>query len=136
MKQFKFTTLLLLIGAFFLIQPAYAMIETHSAQSAATIEKQNNDLKKEFKAQKRMAKLERLFKKAGVDFKDPVNKWMWFWIFGWGAAIVLSVIATAAAVGGAFSGGFGIWYALALIGWAAGLFGTISLVIWLVKKFS
>jgi ABC-type multidrug transport system fused ATPase/permease subunit len=135
MKHFKFTTLLLLIGAFFFTQPAFAMIETHTAQSEASIKKQNNDLKKEFKAQKRMAKLEKLFKKAGVDFKDPVNKWMWFWIFGWAAAIVLAIVGAAIVVG-TVGTGFGIGGIIALIGWLAGLFGTVSLVIWLVKKFS
>ena len=52
MKQMKFTTLLLLLGAFFLVQPAFAMIETHNTVSTAAIEKQKNDLKKEFKAEK------------------------------------------------------------------------------------
>ncbi len=129
MKQMKFTTLLLLIGAFFFIQPTYAMIETHSSQSTATtIEKQKNDLKKEFKAQKRMAKFEKLFKKAGVDFSDPVNKWMWFWIFGWGAGLVLSILAAATV-----TSGFGALWLLSSLCWLA---GSVSLVIWLVKKFS
>ena len=131
MKQLKFTTLLLLLGAFFLVQPSYAMIETHNAVSTTTIEKQKNDLKKEFKMQKRMAKFEKLFQKAAVDFKDPVNKWMWFWIFGWGAAIVLSIVGAAAVTG--LSAGFGIWYLLASL---CGLFGSISLIIWVVKKFA
>jgi ABC-type multidrug transport system fused ATPase/permease subunit len=135
MKHFKFTTLLLLIGAFFFVQPSYAMIETHNAQSTATIEKQTKDLKKEFKAQKRMAKLEKLFNRAGVDFKDPVNKWMWFWIFGWAAALVLAIIGVAI-VAGTVGTGFGIGSIIALIGWLAGLFGTISLIIWIVKKFA
>lgn len=125
----KFTTLLLLLGAFFLVQPAFAMIETHNTVSTAAIEKQKNDLKKEFKAEKRMAKFEKLFKKAGVDFKDPVNKWMWFWIFGWGAGIVISILAAATVTGGGFGG---LWI-LSSLCWLA---GTVSLVIWLVKKFS
>jgi hypothetical protein len=118
MKQFTLTALFLIFGAFFLSQPSYAMIEPHNGQSTATIEKQKNDLKKEFKAEKRMAKFEKLFKKA-IDLKDPVNKWMWFWIFGWGASIVLLALP-------------GVWILSSL----AGLFGTVSLVIWLVKKFA
>lgn len=121
MKQMKFTTLLLLLGAFLLAQPSYAMFETHNTTSTALIEKQKNDLKKEFKVQKRMAKFEKLFKKAGIDFSDPVDKWMWFWIFGWGAGLVLYLLLPNT-----------LW-ALSSLAW---LFGTVSLVIWLVKKFS
>ena len=128
MKQMKITTLLLLISAFFLVQPAYAMLETRTSTATATIEKQKNDLKKEFKAEKRMAKLQKFFKKA-IDFKDPVNKWMWFWIFGWGAGIVLSILAVATVTGG----GFGAIWLLSSLCW---LFGSVSLIIWLVKKFS
>jgi len=61
---------------------------------------------------------------AGVDFEDPVDKWMWFWIFGWGASIAISILA----------GILGIGF-LGFIGYAAGLFGTVSLIIWIIKKF-
>ena len=64
---------------------------------------------------------------AGIDFQDPVNKWMWFWIFGWGAGLLLSILGAATL----FSGG-GILWILSYLCW---LFGTVSLVIWLVKKF-
>lgn len=67
---------------------------------------------------------------------DPVDKWFWFWVIGWGAAIVLSIIAAAVVVGGAFTGGFGIGAILYLIAYLAGLFGSVSLIVWLVKKFA
>jgi len=33
--------------------------------------------------------------KPQIDFSDPVDKWMWFWIFAWGGALVLSILAAA-----------------------------------------
>jgi len=44
----------------------------------------------EKKLEKRKAKLESKGKNAGIDLEDPVEKWMWFWIFGWGAALAIS----------------------------------------------
>ena len=67
---------------------------------------------------------------------DPVDKWFWFWIIGWGAALLLSIIGGVVAVGGAFTGGFGFGAILILLGYLAGLFGTVSLIVWLVKKFA
>lgn len=127
MKQIKFTTLLLLIGAFFIAQPSYAMFETHNTTSTALIEKQKNDLKKEFKVQKRVAKFEKLFKKAGIDFQDPVEKWLWYGIFGCGAAVVLSILWRAG------TASFGLLGALSSLLLLAGI---ICLVIWVVKKFA
>jgi len=74
--------------------------------------------------------------KAGIDFSDPVDKWMWFWIFGWAAAIILPIIAAIVVTGTLTGGGFGIGLLLVLLASLAGLFGTISLIIWLIKKFS
>lgn len=51
-----------------------------------------------------------------IDFKDPVNKWMWFWIFGWGIGLIFLFIP-------------GIW----IISWLFFLFGTISLIVWIIK---
>ncbi len=62
-----------------------------------------------------------------IDLQDPVEKWLWFAIFGWGAAILLSIILAAAP--------WSFW----TLGWIiplAGLFGTISFIIWLIKKFA
>ena len=97
--------------------------------------------KKQLRQQKKLRKIQKRMKKMqakgqDVDFSDPVDKWMWFWIFGWGAAIVLSIVASAIVVGTAFTGGFGFGALLFLVAWLAGLFGTVSLIIWLVKKFA
>jgi hypothetical protein len=133
MKQMKIT-LMFFIFSVLLSSSSQAMIMPTTATSPAQVETQKKELKKEFKAQKRMAKLEKFLKKAGVDFKDPVNKWMWFWIFGWGIALLVNIIAAVAVTGGAFGAG-GLWILLGTIALLAGLFGTVSLVIWLVKKF-
>lgn len=107
--------------------------------SKKELRKHKRELRKQARMEKRIAKfqekLEKRMAKKPVDFRDPVDKWFWFWIFGWGAAIILSVIGAAIAVGGAFTGGFGVGAFLLILGWLAGLFGTISLIIWLVKKF-
>lgn len=50
-----------------------------------------------------------------VDFSDPVNKWLWFGLFGLGAALVLGI----------FSLGLG-----GLVAFLA----VVCLVIWLVKQ--
>ncbi|NNE28984.1 MAG: hypothetical protein HKN16_05085 [Saprospiraceae bacterium] len=96
------------------------------------------------KAQKNQQKLERKVKRfqkfasskkgqkllGGLD--DPVDKWFWFWVIGWGAAIVLGAL-----IGGVLiSGGLGSATILATLVWLVGLAGTVSLVIWLVKKFA
>jgi len=142
MKLVKLITLLsigLLLG---FSQFSYAV-----APNKALIEKEavaNEDVKssealtkKELRKQKRVAKKQNRFKKwtaklkkklAAVDLNDPVKKWMWFWIFGWGAALILSILAVSIASGGIAGGGI-----LSLVSGIAGLFGTISLIIWLVK---
>jgi hypothetical protein len=131
MKLMKITTFFMLLAAFLFTSPATAMIETNTAASTTTIDKQKNELKKEFKMQKRFSKFEKLVKKAGMDLSDPVTKWLWFAIFGWGAAIIFWIISAAAVT--TLSTSFGIW---ALLGTLCSLFGTVSFVIWLVKKFS
>jgi hypothetical protein len=75
---------------------------------------------------KKVAKLQKRFAKDGakVDFQDPVNKWMWFWLFGWGIGLILQTLFW----GGVFSGG--LW-ALSGLFWLA---GTVCLIIWLLKK--
>ena len=91
--------------------------------------------RKEARSQKRLAIVQKLMmknaSKKAVDFKDPVNKWLWFGVFGWGAAFVLWILAAALVTGGGFLGG-GV---LGLLASLVGLFGTVSFVIWLVKKF-
>ncbi len=87
--------------------------------------------KQQAKAQKRAAMMQKMmaknYAKNGVDFKDPVNKWLWFAVFGWGAGIVLSLLASATV-----TGGFGFFWLLATLAY---LFGTVSFVLWLIKKF-
>jgi hypothetical protein len=81
--------------------------------------------------------------KPGVDFSDPVKKWLWYALSGWAAGILLYIIATVVGVGsvasatttGAVSTGFGISGILWLVGGLLSLAGTICFVIWLVKKF-
>jgi hypothetical protein len=139
MKHLK-ATLFLLLGLFMFstVQPAMA-ITSPSNVSAVSIEQQRTDLKKEFKLQKRMSRFETLMNKMGVDFKDPVKKWLWFAVLGWAAGLVLYIIAVATAVGTVSTGtgaGLGISAILGILGWACFLFGGISFVIWLVKKFA
>ena len=120
-------SLFLIFGAFFLLQstPVFSMIETTTSTQTVSIETQKKELKKEFKTQKRLAKFEKIMKKAGIDFNDPVEKWFWFWILGWGAGLVLSALIWSVLPGG-------LWF-LASLAWA---FGTVSLIIWLIKKFA
>lgn len=98
--------------------------------------------KKEIRKQRRIAKRQQRLSKfmnklkakmPEIDLNDPVKKWMWFWIFGWGAWFLLSIIAWAAVSGGIYSGTFGFGAVLFTLGWLAGLAGTVALIIWLVK---
>lgn len=71
-----------------------------------------------YKASKRGQKL-----LGGIN--DPVDKWFWFWIIGWGTGLLLSILTGGALAGG----GIGIiWFSLFVL-------GSISLIIWLLKKF-
>ena len=97
--------------------------------------------KAEVRIQKKIERKQRMFKKVivkkmekygDVDFQDPVQKWMWFWIFGWGAGLLLWILSWTVLSGGSL-GGFGI---LGLLGSLAWLFGTVALVVWLVKMAS
>ena len=121
------------------LQPALAITSSTVVTTTAAIEKQKTDLKKEFKREKRFARFLDLAKKAGVDFKDSTQKWMWFWIFSWAAGLVLYIVAVAVVVGSATTGsvgGLGAIGILGLLAWLLWLFGLVSLVIWLVKKFA
>lgn len=90
MKILKIT-LMLIMGAFMFIQPAKAIISSTNA-SSATISRQSFALKQEFKAQKKVAKLEKVMQKIGIDTKDPVKKWLWFTLIAVVASIVLYAI--------------------------------------------
>ena len=67
----------------------------------------------------RLAKrLERVTKGNGgeVDFSDPVDKWLWFGLFGLGIGIVVAILG----LGG--------------VGGLIGFLGVVCLVIWILKK--
>lgn len=132
------TTLCLLVFTLFL-----ASFSTVNASNAVSEEKTTEMLQQKasenegFTAQvmskmekrfaKKMAKMEKRFAKrfgnsTKVDFSDPVDKWMWFWLAGWAAGFLL------------YSFGYFIaapfWY----LGYLCWLAGTVCLVIWLLKK--
>ncbi|MEZ4919540.1 MAG: hypothetical protein R2792_10610 [Saprospiraceae bacterium] len=134
MKAFK---LFLAVLSFALLAPvaSQAAVASTEAPQAAIERSEVKKEKKLFseakmakmekKLAKKMKKINKILGKSGnsVDFNDPVDKWMWFWIFGWGGAILISVLSV-------FTGGF-LWY-LSYLLWTA---GTVCLIIWLVKKF-
>lgn len=74
------------------------------------------------KLMKKAKRLSQFFGKGDkVDFESEPDRWMWFWIFGWAAAIVLSVMGV-------------FFLPIAYLGWLCGVAGTVCLVIWLLKK--
>lgn len=83
--------------------------------------------KQQYRAEKRMEwfssiinkKMAKSQNKALGGLNDPIDKWFWFAIIGWGAAILLT-----------FS--ISTWYLSSLF-WLA---GTVCAVIWIVKKFA
>lgn len=66
---------------------------------------------------------------------DPVDKWFWFWIIGWGAGILLTALFPIIFFSGGLSG-VSIGWLFILLGSLAWIFGTVSLVVWLIKKFA
>jgi hypothetical protein len=67
--------LFMFFAAFSFTTPAMAVIEKTSA-SATMIAQQTNQLKKDFKMEKRQEMAQKNVKKSG--FKNPVNRWLWF----------------------------------------------------------
>ena len=125
-------------------QPALAIQPAGNTSKAVSVisKKEARMAKRMERAQKRMnrlmARVDRFLAKrglerpAGIDLQDPVKKWMWFWILGWGGAVVLYILASVLFVGTG-GAGFGVATLLSLLGSLLGLFGTVSLVMWIVK---
>ncbi|MBK8967505.1 MAG: hypothetical protein R3D58_05530 [Saprospiraceae bacterium] len=140
MKTIRITLSLLIFA--FILPAATVRASEEVPASAARMEMvkkaaaQKDQIAKAFKAEKKALKF-KLFKKKGnrVDFSDPVDKWMWFWIFGWAAGLLLSILAAAVTTGGIYSGSFGFGAVLFTFAWLAWLFGSVCLIVWLVKKF-
>lgn len=116
-------TLLTLVGLLLLVttQPLAAITSSLTPVSAEMIEKQKTDLKHEFKAKSRQNKVERLLQKAGIDFKDPIRKWMWYCLISIAAAAAFFLLLLASP-----SVLFGILLNIALL--AALVTGIIFLV--------
>lgn len=56
---------------------------------------------------------------------DSTDRWFWFWIIGWGAGLLLTIIS-----GGTLTTGvLGIFWMLSFA------FGSVSLILWLLKRF-
>lgn len=148
----KFQALLLPVALVFLTQVTYATTpvantEDHvagivtmnemipdKAPTAQELKILRKEEKKMARMERRMERLEKfmnskLGQKLLGGLSDPVDKWFWFWIIGWGAGIVLSILAAATVTGG----GFGALWLLASLAWLA---GSIALIVWLVQKFS
>ncbi len=89
------------------------------------IEQKGTALTEKLASSKLMKKAKRLSQFFGkgdkVDFESEPDRWMWFWIFGWSAAIVLSIMGV-------------FFFPIAYLGWLCGLAGTVCLVIWILKK--
>jgi hypothetical protein len=136
------TVLFMLVSMFCFAttQPVMA-ITSSTATTTEMIEKQSKELKKEFTTQKKMNKMERFFAKKGIDFSDPVKKWLWFWLFGWLAAIVFYILAAVTAVStavsatGTVTAGGGIAVVFGILGLLCALGAGVCFVVWLIKKF-
>ncbi len=103
------------------------------ALTAMELKSLKKEEKKQVRMERRMERVEKfmnskLGQKLLGGINDPVDKFFWFWIIGWGLGILLIVLASAGA-----GVGLGVIGILAYLAWLA---GSVSLIIWLVKKFS
>lgn len=122
MKNLNILSLLVIFALLLSAQPASAVVAVQNGQeTTATISKK--ELKKQERLEKVMTKVQKKMdklEKKGVDFSDPTNKWLWFAIFAWVAAIALYIIGYFVPF---------VWW----LGYLAGLAGSVFFVIWLLK---
>ena len=108
-----------------------------SIKEMAVEQKAEKELKKPQREENRWLKLEekinRFLERKNISsgeaavglLDDPVNKWFWFWIFGWSLGLIITLISGATVT----TGFLGILWLLGFVG------GSVALVIWLLKKF-
>jgi hypothetical protein len=104
---------------------AYVSDQLTSVQSIRQLQKEEKKLVKvESRLNKFFQKVNDHQERFGL-FSDPVNKWLWFWIFGWSLGLLITLISGATVT----TGFLGILWLVGFVG------GSIALVIWLLKKF-
>lgn len=140
MKTIRFTLTLMVFALLLPATASRASVEVSASASRTEMLKkvagQKDKIAKTLQGEKQAKKL-KWFGKDGkrVNLSDPIERWMWYWIFGWAAGLVLYILAVALATGGIYSGSFGFAAILATLSWLCWLFGSVALIIWLVKKF-
>ncbi len=118
---------LCVIACFLALSPSYAAV-TSGVQGQVSVAAKK-EAAHQFKMQKRMAKAENFMQKHAFSLDDPIGKWLVYACIGWGAGLLLYIIAAATLT----TSGFGILY---LLGSLLSLFGSVAFVVWLVKKFA
>ncbi len=127
MKTLKFY-LFLTVSAIIFSQPlmaaTYVINPADGSEQSVTKSKSNQEaakeLKKQFKQEKKMAKMEKFLSKLGIDFSDPVQKWLWLAIIAGGIAVILYILGYFIPF---------IW----IISYLAWLAAVVFLILWLVK---
>ncbi|MCB0642509.1 MAG: hypothetical protein KDC44_12755 [Phaeodactylibacter sp.] len=138
MKNFKIFTLLAFFALLLGTQSVQAVVNFGTID-ATTIESNKADkqtqkqLKRQKRFEKRMAKMEKKANKKDIDFSDPVDKWLWFAVFGWAGGVILTILAYVLVFSTA---GFGLGGVLWLLASLCYLFGSVSFIVWLIKKLS
>jgi hypothetical protein len=131
MKQSKlFILCLLLVGVFFQPISSFAIVANlpSTTENVGLNEKKGGFFQKinqkinkfEQKVQKKALKV---LQKMAPNFSDPVEKFFWGWIFGWGLGLILIMTSF-----------FGIPFVWRL-GSILMLLGSVCLIIWFIKKF-
>jgi hypothetical protein len=102
-----------------LVSNEEAAIQWQEIQKASGIADFKQETNKSSRLERWIAKkaLKKMAKKAPVDFDDPVEKWLWYGIFGLGLAVVISA------------------FSLGVSGLIAFL-AVVCLVVWLIKQGS